>query len=199
MPIINGIEYIDNPEANSELISGIINLPISGRRKLNPTDTKKKRITRKDVAKMARDMANSEDAQQYLSGQVSLGGNKSRQKLFDRAFKSEIERQKQEELLRQIGLGGEEVVVAPGIKGDDAYKIATSFRDRPLTGHIGAGLDQNLGDKDLLRIAPATIGPVLGMANPVTGAIMDGMLSEAVNLGSKATPYIDKMVTPVKD
>ena len=49
MTIINGIEYIDNPEANSELISGIINLPISGKRKLNPTDTKKKRITRKDV------------------------------------------------------------------------------------------------------------------------------------------------------
>ena len=181
MPMINGIEYIDNPEVNSELISEIINLPISGRRKLNPTDTKKKRITRKDVARMARDMANSEDAQQYLSGQVSLGGNKSRQKLFDQSFKSEIERQKQEELLRQIGLGGEEVTVAPGIKGDDAYKIATSFRNRPITGHIGAGLDQNLGDKDLLRIATAGIGLPLLAANPVTGALIEPLAKPAVH------------------
>ena len=61
-----------------------------------------------------------------------------------------------------------------------AEKEASTFRDRNLTGHIGAGLDQNLGDKSLQKIASTAIGAPLLMSNPATVALAEEMIVPAL-------------------
>ena len=54
-------------------------------------------------------------------------------------------------------------------------KIASTFRDRSLVGHIGAGLDQNLGDKSLQNIAALSIGVPLIATNPAIAPITNSI------------------------
>ena len=61
-----------------------------------------------------------------------------------------------------------------------AEKEASTFRDRSLVGHIGTGLDQNLGDKSLQNIASTAIGLPLIMSNPATVALAEEMIVPAL-------------------
>lgn len=53
-----------------------------------------------------------------------------------------------------------------------AEKEAATFRNRSLVGHIGGGIDLNMGDKSLLQIASKAIGVPLILTNPVTTTIV---------------------------
>lgn len=160
-------------------LTSTITIPGRGKRKFENGEVR--RITRKDIAQSARDLANSQQAQDYLSGNLSLGANRSRQRLFDREFKKERERLETERLLKEAGLRGDEVVVNRGFTPDEAMQIAHTFRSRPLTGHIGAGLGQDLGDKSLQKIASIGIGLPLLTANPVTGALIEPLAKPLVH------------------
>lgn len=162
-------------------ITPTIIIPGQGKRKFENGDVR--RIKRKDITQSAKDLANSQQAQEYLNGNITLNANKSRQRLFDRVFKQEQNRLETEKLLKESGLGGEEVVVNQGFTPDEAMQIAHTFRSRPLTGHIGAGLGQDLGDKDLQKIASIGIGVPLLATNPAVGTILKPLAKPAVHTG----------------
>ena len=198
-------------ELNSHSMNDTLNvarlLNLDGKIIKSNRGNRRRKLTKKEIKQDAKDLAwnvptegRDYTAQDYLDGNLIISGSKPRTKLFEKTFNKEYKKALADKALSEVPQLLDEVIIdASSLTEDQKRAFANAFRNRNLTGHIGAGLDQNLGNKDLLKIAPAAIGPALGMANPVTGAIMEGMLSEAVNLGSKASPYVDKMVTPVKD
>lgn len=80
----------------------------------------------------------------------------------------------------------ETAVVTASKKESDykrAEKEASTFRDRSLVGHIGAGMDQNLGDKSLQNIAALSIGVPLIATNPATAPILENTMKGIVHTG----------------
>ena len=72
-------------------------------------------------------------------------------------------------------------------KKENDYKQATKeasiFRDRSLVGSIGAGRDQNLGDKSLQNIAALSIGIPLIATNPATAPILENATKDILHAG----------------
>lgn len=64
-----------------------------------------------------------------------------------------------------------------------AAKEASTFRNRSLVGNIGAGMDQNLGDKSLQNIAALSISVPLIATNPATAPILENATKGIVHTG----------------
>lgn len=64
-----------------------------------------------------------------------------------------------------------------------AEKEASTFRNRSLVGHIGAGLGLNLGDKSLQNIATTAIGAPLIATNPATTTLIKPLIKGVGHIG----------------
>lgn len=159
---------------------------------------KKRRLTRNDIRQSAINLANTTSgdlatAQDYLDGYVTLTGNKSRKKLFDKAFQQERSRIKQEalqkELLDQVKID------SSNLSEDEKRAFANAFRDR----NVGTALSgtPNYGDNSLGKIAGIGIGVPL-LASTLGPNLIEPWLAEAgVPVLRTATPYIDNGVSAV--
>lgn len=183
----------------TQFIIPATNILVSGKT-TDPDTKRKKNISRKDVREMAKKTANStsnefDSAQHYLNGYITLNGSEKRKELFDKVFKKEYKKLNAKKDVSQQAKAIAKVASGENLTTEEARDAAKYFRNRNLNGYIGTGAELNLGDTSLQDIAATSIGLPLGLANPATGALIEG----AVQAGSEALPYVDKAIEPVRN